>query len=55
MNKNNIEFEIFNFSNKLEEYFSKAELATTRSGSSHFGTIHNAKNTVHISTTTFVC
>ena len=53
--QNNIEFEIFNFSNKLEEYFSKVELAITRSGSSILAELTNAKNTVHISTTTFVC
>ena len=41
--QNNIEFEIFNFSNKLEEYFSKVELAITRSGSSILAELTNAK------------
>ena len=32
--KNKIDFETFNFSNNLEDYFSKINLAITRSGSS---------------------
>ena len=37
-----IEFEIFNFSNNLIEYFSKADLAITRSGSSMLAELSNA-------------
>ena len=41
--KNNIEFEIFNFSNKLANYLLKANLAITRSGSSILAELTNAK------------
>ena len=37
-----IEFEIFNFSNNLIDYFSKANLAITRSGSSMLAELTNA-------------
>ncbi len=40
---NNIDFEIFNFSNNLLEYFSKVNLAITRSGSSTLAELTNAK------------
>ncbi len=39
--KTNINFEIFNFSNNLTEYFSKADLAITRSGSSMLAELKN--------------
>ena len=38
----NIEYEIFNFSNNLEEYFSKTQLAITRAGSSMLAELTNA-------------
>ncbi len=38
----NIDFEIFNFSNNLNEYFSKINLAITRSGSSMLAELTNA-------------
>ncbi len=38
----NIDYEIFNFSNKLENYFSKVNLAITRSGSSILAELTNA-------------
>ena len=38
----NIDYEIFNFSNNLEEYFLKANLAITRSGSSMLAELTNA-------------
>ena len=38
-----IEFEIFNFNHNLEEYFSKVNLAITRSGSSMLAELTNAK------------
>ena len=38
----NVEFEIFNFSNKLIQYFSKINLAITRSGSSVLAELTNA-------------
>tara|TARA_B100002051_G_C16652793_1_gene594843 strand:- start:102 stop:1187 length:1086 start_codon:yes stop_codon:yes gene_type:complete len=41
--KNNIEFEIFNFTNKIENYFSKINLAITRSGSSILAELTNAR------------
>ena len=41
--KTNIEFESFNFSNNLLEYFSKIDLAITRSGSSVLAELTNAK------------
>ncbi len=40
--KNNIEFEIFNFSINLEKYFFKVDLALTRSGSSVLAELTNA-------------
>ena len=40
--KNNIEFELFNFSNNLPYYFSKVSLAITRSGSSMLAELTNA-------------
>ncbi len=40
--KLNIEFEIFNFTNNLIQYFSKADLAITRSGSSMLAELTNA-------------
>ena len=40
--KNNINFEIFNFSNNLVDYFLKANLAITRSGSSMIAELTNA-------------
>ena len=40
--KEKIEFEIFNFSNNLIEYFSKVDLAVTRSGSSMLAELTNA-------------
>lgn len=39
---NKIDFEIFNFSDRLEEYFSKVNLAITRSGSSVLAELTNA-------------
>jgi len=39
----NIDFEIFNFSNNLLDYFSKINLAITRSGSSMLAELVNAK------------
>ena len=39
----NIDFEIFNFSNRIEEYFNKTNLAITRSGSSMLAELVNAK------------
>ncbi len=39
----NIDFEIFNFSNNLLDYFSKINLAITRSGSSMLAELLNAK------------
>ena len=41
--KNNIEFETFNFTNQLEQYFSRVNLAITRSGSSILAELTNAK------------
>tara|TARA_B100000963_G_C22632751_1_gene675857 strand:+ start:2133 stop:3236 length:1104 start_codon:yes stop_codon:yes gene_type:complete len=38
----NIDFEIFNFSNNISEYFSKTNLAITRSGSSMLAELVNA-------------
>ena len=38
-----INFEIFNFSNNITEYFSKINLAITRSGSSMLAELINAK------------
>ena len=40
--KTNIEHEVFNFSNDIMEYFSKANLAITRSGSSVLAELTNA-------------
>ncbi len=40
--KNNLDFEIFNFSHDLLEYFSKVNLAITRSGSSMLAELTNA-------------
>ena len=40
--RNNIESELFNFSNNLNEYFSKTNLAITRSGSSVLAELTNA-------------
>ncbi len=40
--KNDINFETFNFSNNLDEYFSKVNLAITRSGSSMLAELTNA-------------
>ena len=40
--KNNIDFEIFNFSHNLEKYFLKVNLAITRSGSSMLAELTNA-------------
>ena len=40
--KSQIEFETFNFSNDLTNYFSKANLAITRSGSSMLAELTNA-------------
>lgn len=40
--ENNIDCEIFNFSYNLEEYFSKADIAITRSGSSMLAELTNA-------------
>ncbi len=40
--KNNIDYEIFNFSNNLENYFSKTNLVITRSGSSVLAELTNA-------------
>ena len=39
----NIDFEIFNFSNNLLDYFSKINLAITRSGSSMLAELINAQ------------
>ena len=39
----NIEFEIFNFSNNVYDYFSKVNLAITRAGSSVLAELINAK------------
>ena len=39
----NIEFEIFNFSNDILRYFSKINLAITRSGSSMLAELLNSK------------
>jgi len=39
----NIDFEIFNFSDNVYEYFSKINLAITRSGSSMLAELINAK------------
>ena len=39
----NIDFEIFNFSNNILNYFSKINLAITRSGSSMLAELINAK------------
>ncbi len=39
----NIDFEIFNFSNNIHEYFSKINLAITRAGSSMLAELINAK------------
>ena len=41
--KNTIDFEIFNFTNKIENYFSKINLAITRSGSSILAELTNAR------------
>ncbi len=41
--KSNIDYEIFNFSNNILEYFSKINLAITRSGSSMLAELVNAK------------
>ena len=38
----NIDFEIFNFTNNIHEYFSKVNLAITRSGASIMGELTNA-------------
>ncbi len=40
--KNNIDYEIFNFSHNLEKYFSKTDIAITRSGSSMLAELTNA-------------
>ena len=40
--QNNIDFETFNFSNNLNKYFSKVNLAITRSGSSMLAELTNA-------------
>ena len=40
--KHNLEFETFNFTNNLIEYFSKVNLAITRSGSSILAELTNA-------------
>ena len=40
--KNSIDFETFNFSNNLAEYFSKVNIAITRSGSSVLAELTNA-------------
>ena len=40
--KNNINYEIFNFTNNLKEYFFKVNLAITRSGSSILAELTNA-------------
>ena len=42
-NRYNIDFEIFNFSTKILSYFSKTNLAITRSGSSMLAELINAK------------
>ena len=41
--KSNIDFEIFNFSNNILEYFSKVNLAITRSGASMSAELLNAR------------
>ena len=41
--KSNIDYEIFNFSNNILEYFSKVNLAITRSGSSMLAELLNAR------------
>ena len=41
--ESNIDFEIFNFTNNIQEYFSKINLAITRSGSSVLAELVNAK------------
>ena len=41
--KNKIDFETFNFTNNLNEFFSKVNLAITRSGSSILAELTNAK------------
>ena len=40
--KNHIEFHVFNFSDNVEDYFSKVDLAITRSGSSMLAELTNA-------------
>ena len=40
-NNNNIKYELFNFSNKIINYFSKVNLAITRSGSSILAELTN--------------
>ena len=41
--KESIEYEIFNFSNKIVNYYSKADLVITRSGASALGELINVK------------
>ncbi|MDC1212763.1 undecaprenyldiphospho-muramoylpentapeptide beta-N-acetylglucosaminyltransferase [Pelagibacteraceae bacterium] len=41
--KENIDFEIFNFTNKIADYYSKANLVITRSGASVLGELINVK------------
>ena len=42
-NKINLDYEIFNFSNNIVKYFSKANLAITRAGSSMLAELINVK------------
>ena len=50
----NIDFEIFNFSNNIQDYFSKVNLAITRSGSSMLAELINV-NIPLFYTITFIC
>jgi UDP-N-acetylglucosamine--N-acetylmuramyl-(pentapeptide) pyrophosphoryl-undecaprenol N-acetylglucosamine transferase len=42
-NKAKIDYEIFNFTNKITDYYSKANLVITRSGASALGELINIK------------
>ena len=53
-NKINLECEIFNFSDDIVNYFSKANLVITRAGSSMLAELVNVKNSFHLGTFTFV-
>ena len=50
--ENNIDHEIFNFTNQINDYYSKVNLVITRAGASVLGELINVKS-LYINTITF--